>query len=171
MGSIVSFKSLQQMKDSEIAKLRLPPDCNKPLEHEKRIMNLNTTMKGLHPQIGNYWSRATTSAETAYQQYLKDFSYTRVRILPTEVLARTSIEERIESRLKMMLNNIVPPTIIRQCDDRDDVSCAQILYRTMVFVGPAGNDDYLKMVDILTTPKVVELSKILRSSFASLETD
>ena len=77
-------------------------------------------------------------------------------ILPTEVLARTSIEERIESRLKMMLNNIIPQTIIRQCDDRDDVSCAQILYRTMVFAGPASRDDYLKMVDILTTPKLVD---------------
>ena len=47
-------------------------------------------------------------------QYLKDLSYTRVRILPDEVLARTSIEERIESMLKMMLNSIVPPTM-RQC--------------------------------------------------------
>ena len=91
---------------------------------------------------------------------MKDLSYTRVSILPAEVLARTSIEERIESRLKMMLNNIIPPTIIRQCDDRDDVSCAQILYRTMVFAGPASRDDYLKMVDILTTPKVVDLGKL-----------
>ena len=73
-------------------------------------MNLNTTMKGLHPEIGRYWDRATTFAERTYQQYLKDLSYTRVRILPTEVLARTSIEERIESRLEMMLNNVVPPT-------------------------------------------------------------
>ena len=60
----------------------------------------------------------------------------------------------------MMLNNIIPQTIIRQCDDRDDVSCAQILYRTMVFAGPASRDDYLKMVDILTTPKVVDLGKL-----------
>ena len=58
------------------------------------------------------------------------------------MLARISIEERIESRLKLMLNSIVPPTIIRQCDDRDDVSCAQILYRTMVFAGPASRDDF-----------------------------
>ena len=34
-------KALQQMKDSEVAKLRLSPDCNKPLEYEKWIMNLN----------------------------------------------------------------------------------------------------------------------------------
>ena len=43
-------RALQQMKDSEIAKLRLPPGCNKPLECEKWIQNLNTTMKGLHPE-------------------------------------------------------------------------------------------------------------------------
>ena len=30
----------------------------------------------------------------------------------------------------------------------------------MVFVGPTSRDDYLKMVDILTKPKVVELSKL-----------
>ena len=117
-------------------------------------------MKGLHPDIGNYWGRATTSAETAYQQYLKDLSYTRVRILPTEVLARTSIEERIESRLKMMLHNIIPPIVIRQCDDRDDVTCAQILYRTMVFAGPASKEDHMKMMETLTTPKIVEVGKL-----------
>ena len=50
--------------------------------------------------------------------------------------------------------------VIRQCDDRDDVTCAQILYRTMVFVGPASKDDYLKMMDILTKPRVVELNKL-----------
>ena len=94
-----------------------------------------------------------------YAINLQDLSYTRVSILPTEVLARTPIEERIESRLKMMLNNIVPQTVIRQCDDRDDVSCAQILYRTMVFAGPASKDDYMNMIDILTTPRVVELGR------------
>ena len=50
--------------------------------------------------------------------------------------------------------------IIRPCDDQDDVTCAQILYRTMVNVGPASRDDYLKMMDILTKPKVVELSTL-----------
>ena len=63
MGSIVSFKRSAAMKDSEIAKLRLSPSCNKPLEHEKWIMNLNTTMKGLHPEIGHYWYRVSTLAE------------------------------------------------------------------------------------------------------------
>ena len=60
----------------------------------------------------------------------------------------------------MMLNYVVPPMIIRQCDDRDDVTCAQILYRNMVFVGPASKDDCLHMMDILTTPRVVELNKL-----------
>ena len=96
----------------------------------------------------------------SYQNYIKDVSYTRVRILPNEVLARTTIEERIESILKMMLNYVIPPTIIRQCDDRDDVTCAQILYRTMVFAGPASKEDCLQMMDILTKPRVIELSKL-----------
>ena len=56
-------KALQQMKDSEIAKLRLPPSCYKPLEYEKWVMSLNTTMKGLHPETGHYWQRVGTLAE------------------------------------------------------------------------------------------------------------
>ena len=59
-----------------------------------------------------------------------------------------------------MLHNIIPPTVIRQCDDRDDVSCAQILYRTMVFAGPASKEDYLKMIEVLTTPKIIEVGKL-----------
>ena len=76
-----------------------------------------------------------------------------------EVLVRTSIEERIESRLKMMLTNSVPQAVLRQCDDRDEVTCAQILYRTIVFAGPASKEDYSKMIDTLTNPKPVELGK------------
>ena len=75
-------------------------------------------------------------------------------------MARTPIEERIDSRLKMMLTNIVPRSIIRQCDDCEDVSCAQILYRTIVFTGPASKDDFLKMVDTLIKPRVIELGKL-----------
>ena len=60
-------------------------------------------MRGLHPEIGRYWRRVCTSAEQTYEQYLKDLSYSKVSILPTELVARTPIEERIESRLKMML--------------------------------------------------------------------
>ena len=132
-----------------MTKLKFPSSCYEPLKYEKWIMSVSTTMRGLHPEIGHYWRRVCTSAEQTYESYLKDLSYTRVSILPTEVLARTSIEERIESILKMMLTNIVPQSILRQCDDREDVSCAQILYRTIVFAGPASKDDYLKMVDTL----------------------
>ena len=96
----------------------------------------------------------------SYQNYIKDVSYTRVRIFPAEKLARTTIEERIESRLLMMLNYVVPPVIIRQCNDRDDVTCAQIIYRTMLYVGPASKEYCSQMMDILTKPRVVELSKL-----------
>ena len=124
------------------------------------VQNLNTTMKGLHPEIGNYWTRLSSSAEKSYQMYLKELSSTRVSILPTENLARTSIEERIESRLKMMLTNIIPPIVIRQCDGRDDVTCAQILYRTTVFAGLASKEDRMRMMETLTTPKIVEVGKL-----------
>ena len=86
---------------------------------------------------------------------MKDLRYTRVSIKPTGVLARTSIERRIESRLKMMLTNTMPPNIFSQCDDTEEVTCAQILYRTLVFAAPASKDDYMKMIEILTKPKVV----------------
>ena len=136
------------MKDSDVVKLKFPPNSSKPLEYEKWVTSVGTTMKCLHPEIGNYWGRTIASAETSQQNYLKDVGYTRVRILPDEVLARTTIEERIESRLKMMLNYGIPPMIMRQCDDRDDVTCAQILYRTMVFAGPASKEDCIHMMDI-----------------------
>ena len=75
-------------------------------------------------------------------------------------MARTPIEERIESRLKMMLTNILPQSIVRQCDDCEDASCAQILYRTIVFAGPASKEDYLKMIETLTKPRRIELDKL-----------
>ena len=56
-------KALQQMKDSEIAKLKFPPNSSKPLEYEKWVTLVSTTMKGLHPEIGNYWERAIAAAE------------------------------------------------------------------------------------------------------------
>ena len=58
-------KALQTMKDSEIAKLRFSSTCNKPLEYEKWLLNLNTTMQGLHPEIGNYWSCLCITAENS----------------------------------------------------------------------------------------------------------
>ena len=55
-------KALQQMKDSEIAKLKFPPNSS-TLEYEKWVTIVTTTMKGLHPEIGNYWERAIAAAE------------------------------------------------------------------------------------------------------------
>ena len=86
--------------------------------------------------------------------------FTRVSIFPKEVVATTPIEERIEPRLKMMLTNILPQAIVRQCDDCEDASCAQILYRTIVFAGPASKEDYVKMLDTLTKPRRIELDKL-----------
>ena len=123
-------------------------------------MTVSTTMRGLHPEIGRYWRAVCTLAEQTCERYLKDLSFTRESILPTEVVACTPIEERIEPRLKMMLTNILPQSIFRQCDDCEDASCAQILYRTIVFAGPASKEDYLRMIDTLTKPRVIELGKL-----------
>ena len=60
-------KALQQMKDSEVVKLKFPPNSSKPLEYEKWVTLVGTTMKGLHPEIGIYWERAVASAEKSYQ--------------------------------------------------------------------------------------------------------
>ena len=97
-------KALQQMKDSEISKLKFSSASYKPLEYEKWIKTVSTTMKGLHPEIGRYWRAVCTLAEKTYEKYLNDLSFTRVSIFPSEVVARTPIEERIESRLNLMLN-------------------------------------------------------------------
>ena len=96
-------KALQQMKDSEMTKLRFSSTSYRPLEYEKWIKTVSTTMKGLHPEIGRYWRAVCTLAEKTYEKYLMDLVFTRVSIFPSEVVARTPIEERIESRLKMML--------------------------------------------------------------------
>merc|ERR1711989_216315 len=107
-------KALQVMKDTEIAKLKFTPGCSKPLEYEKWVTLMGTTMNGNHPEIGTYWQRVAASAEKAYSSYSKDVSYTRVGIFPDEKLPRTMIEERIESRLLMSMNYVVPQVVVRQ---------------------------------------------------------
>ena len=124
------------MKDTELGKLKFTPGGSKPLEYEKWMNLMATTMNGHHPEIGAYWQRVVESAEKAYSSYIKDVSYTRIGIFPTEKLPRTPIEERIESRLLMMMNYVVPQVVVRQCDDKPDVTCALLLYRTMVYAGP-----------------------------------
>ena len=76
------------------------------------------------------------------------------------MVASTPIEERIESRLRMILTTILPQAIVRQCDDYEDASCAQMLYRTLVFAGPASKEDYVKMLETLTKPRRIELDKL-----------
>ena len=61
----------------------------------------------------------------------------------------------------MMLTNAIPPVVIRQCDDRYDVTYTQILYRTMVFAAPASKEDRLRMVKTLTTPKMWKLENCM----------
>ena len=60
----------------------------------------------------------------------------------------------------MMMNYVVPQVVVRQCDDKPDVTCALLLYRTMVYAGPASKEDCAQMMDILTKPKTYEISKL-----------
>ena len=153
-------KALQNMKETDFAKLKFSPGSNKPVEYEKWIVLMDTTTHAQHTEIGLYWKRVVASAEKAYSKYIKDVSYTRIAISPDEQLPRSMIEERIESRLHMILNYVVPETVVRQCDDKPDVSCALILYRTMVHAGPASKEDCAQMLDILTRPKSYEVRKL-----------
>ena len=75
-------KALQQMKDSEISKLKFTSTSYKPLEYEKWVKTVSTTMKGLHPEIGRYWRAVCTLAEKTYEKYLNDLSFTRLSIFP-----------------------------------------------------------------------------------------
>ena len=60
----------------------------------------------------------------------------------------------------MILNSVVPSGVVRQCDDKPDVSCALILFRTMVHAGPASKEDVAQMLDILTRPKTYDIRKL-----------
>ena len=60
----------------------------------------------------------------------------------------------------MMLVNTIPQSVLRQCEDRPEVTCAQMLYRTIVYAGPASREDIHKLMDILTRPKVVDVGKL-----------
>ena len=121
---------------------------------------MDTTTHAQHTEIGLYWKRVVGSAEKAYSKYIKDVSYTRIGISPDEQLPHNMIEERIESRLHMILNYVVPQVVVRQCDDKPAVTCALILYRTMVHAGPASKDDCAHMMDILTRPRTYEVRKL-----------
>ena len=75
-------KALQMMKDTELGKLKFTPGGSKPLEYEKWMNLMATTMNGHHPEIGAYWQRVVVCAEKAYSSYNKDVSYTRIGIFP-----------------------------------------------------------------------------------------
>ena len=98
--------------------------------------------------------------EKNYEKYLNDLSFTGVSIFPSEVVASTPIEERIESSLRMMLTTILPQAMVRQCDDCEDASCAQMLYRTLVFAGPASKEDSVRMLETLTKPRRIEPERL-----------
>ena len=125
------------MKDAEFVKLRFSDSCYKPYEYEKWIQGLTRTMTASHPELGMYWTRIVQSAESVYHKYLNDVSVTRVSLKPTEVLNRTDIESRIENKIRTTLMNAVPASITQQCNFEQDLTCAQIPYRTMVLAGPA----------------------------------
>ena len=94
------------------------------MEYERWMNSMAKAMNGHHPEIGLYWQKLVKCAEETYAKYVKDVSYTRTGIFPTEKLPQTPIEERIEARLLMMMNAVVPPIVVRQCDDKPDVTCA-----------------------------------------------
>merc|ERR1711888_328095 len=73
-------EALQQMKDSEIAKLRFVSGGNRPFEFEKWLHLITTTLNGMHPEIGSYRKQVVDSSIEAHQRYLRDVSYTRVKI-------------------------------------------------------------------------------------------
>ena len=87
-------------------------------------------------------------------------SNTRVSLKPTEVLNRTDIELRIENKIRTVLMSAVPVSISQQCMLERDLTCSQILYRTMVLAGPASREDRKQMHDMLTQPRSVEVSKL-----------
>ena len=128
-------KALQLMKETDFTKLKFTPGLSKPLEYEKWMNQMATAMNGHHPEIGIYWQRVVKCAEETYARYVKDVSFTRTGIFPTEKLPQTPIEERIEARLLMMMNSVVPQVVVRQCDDKPDVTCVLLIYRTMVLQG------------------------------------
>ena len=153
-------KAMLQMKDAEFVKLWSSDSCYRPYEYEKWIRGLTRAMTASHPELGAYWSRIVQSAESIYHQYLNDVSVTRVSLKPTEILNRTDIELRIENKIRTILMSAVPISISQQCNFEQDLTCAQILYRTMVLAGPASRDYRKQMHDLLTQPKSIEVSKL-----------
>ena len=153
-------KALLQMKETEFVKLRFVDGSYRPYEYERWINAVTRTMTALHPEMGHYWKRVVSSAETVYNQYLSDVSVTRVSLKPVDILSRTPIEKRIEHKMRTVLMSAVLASVNHQCNFTEDLTCARILYRTMVLAGPASREDRKQMHDLLTQPKVIEISKL-----------
>ena len=153
-------KALLQMKETEFVKLRFVEGSYRPYEYERWIRAITRTLTALHPEMGQYWRRVVSSAESVYNRYLNDVSVTRVSLKPVEILSRTPIEKRIEHKMRTVLMSAVPASVNHQCNFTDDLACAQILYRTIVLAGPASREDRKQMHDLLTQPKVIEISKL-----------
>ena len=151
-------KALLQMKDAEFVKLRFVE--GRPYEYERWVRAITRTLTALHPKLGGYWQRVVSSAESVYNKYLNDVSVTRVSLKPVDILCRIAIEKRIEHKLRAVLMSAVPASVNHQCNFTEDLTCAQILYRTMVLAGPASREDRKQMHDLLTQPKVIEISKL-----------
>ena len=118
------------------------------------------TLTAVHPEMGAYWQRVVQSAGTVYNTYLNDVSTTRVSLKPTEILHRTEIEGRMENKVRTLLMAAVPTSVNRLCSCEFDVSCSQILYRTMIAAGPASREDRNQMLTLLTQPKAIEINKL-----------
>ena len=113
-----------------------------------------------HPELGSYWIRALKAAEKVYQEYLVDVSPTRVSLRPGTVLPTTEIECRMENKIKSILMTAVPPAVGHQCLWMQDFSSSQVLSRTMVISAPASKDDRRHMLDMMTTPKSLEVHRL-----------
>ena len=59
-----------------------------------------------------------------------------------------------------MLLSAIPPAIHQQCLFEEDLTSAQILYRTMVLAAPASREDKKMMIELLTQPKEIEITKL-----------
>ena len=98
-------------------------------------------MAATHPEMGIYWDLIVKYAEAIYHKYLGEISTSRVCSKPTKKVSRSDIELRLENKIRTLLMSSVPTTIHRQCLFEQDLTSAQILYRTMVLAGPANRED------------------------------
>ena len=59
-------KALQNMKETDFAKLKFTSSANKPAEFEKWLILMETTTHAQHQEIGSYWKRVVDLADSAY---------------------------------------------------------------------------------------------------------